>query len=313
VHNEHEPDPKFLERLEWQLGSELRRSRKAGGAPRRGIRVLKTVGLVIGSIALGAAGMGASQQLSEAWRKELLETRLEVQLQLAQTRLQTQLEIVGRTREQVEQGLREERELAYLELLIAQAEATVKTSELELEEVRSSGREPLDDLSAPLVDGRDFVSERLRVRMGPARQHLDVVRPEADRTRQRVEAGVVHEQELQAPSLAALEAELQLDALARQLELRRAYLESEISAVEAELQLLEVEARNRVTLLRQQLEYYQRDLDRFARAVGLDTSDAVAATQLRARVTEVEGQLRLAQAEQEIVRRELRRREEGAQ
>lgn len=312
MHNEHEPDPKFLERLEWQLASELRRSRKAGGAPRRGTRVLKTAGLVLGSIALGAAGMGASQQLSEGWRKELLETRLAVQLQLAQTRLQTQLEIVGRTRQQVEQGLREELELAAAELHIAQAEADVKTTELDLEEVRSSGREPQDDLSARLVDGRDFVSERLRVHMDLASQHLDFVRRQADRARQRVEAGVLEEQELRARSLAELEAKLQVDALAQQLELRRAYLESEISAVEAELRTLEVEAQNRVVLLQRQLDFYQLELDRFTRAVGLDTGDAVAATQLRARVTEVEGQLRLAQAELEIVRRELQRREEGS-
>lgn len=308
MRDRHDPDPRFLEHLEWQLGRELRRGRSAAGMTRQGVRVLKIAGLMLGSVALGAAGMGASQQLSEAWRKELLQARLEVQLEQARQRVRMQQETLQLARERVEEGTQEERELMYLEFQIAQAEADAKATELELAEVRNSGREPLGELSSPLVDGRDYVSDRIRVRMDVARRYLDIVRQEQSRTRQMVDAGMVDERELQARSLAALEAELQLEAMRRQLELRRAYLRSEVSAVEAELQSLETEAQNRVTLLQRQLQYYQEELDRVRETVGASSSGAIALSRMETRLAEVEGQLRLANAELDIVSRELERR-----
>jgi outer membrane protein TolC len=269
---------------------------------------LKIAALMMGSVALGAAAMGASQQLGEAWRKELLEARLEVQLELAQQRVQMQLETLGLTREQVELGLQTDRELLIFEFQIAQAEADARITELELDEIRSSGREPLGELSSPLVDGRDFVSEKIRVRMEVAAHHLDLVRGEQARVRSRADVGVVSEDEVQAQNLVARQAELQLEGLGQQLELRRAYLDSEISAVEAELKLLEAETQNRVILLDQQRQYFQQELDRFQAAMDAGTMPAVAPAQMRTRVAEMEAQLRLAQAELEIVRRELERR-----
>jgi hypothetical protein len=251
--------------------------------------------------------MGASQQLSDAWRRDLLETRLEVQLELAQQRVAMQLEALGLTREQVEQGVRSDRDLMYHELQIAQAEAEARTTELELEELRRSGREPLGKLSSPLVDGRDFVSEKIEVRMEVARHHLDLVRRDEQRARERAEVGIVSEDEVRARNLVALQAELQLQSLAEQLELRRAYLDSEITAVEAELKLLEVETQNKLVLLDHQRRHFQRELERFQTAMGVGPTHPAAA-QMRTRVAEVEGQLRLAQAELAIVQRELERR-----
>ncbi|UCC81945.1 MAG: hypothetical protein JSW46_13160 [Gemmatimonadota bacterium] len=306
MHDKHEPDPRFVESLERQLGRELRRAGRT--RPRPGVRFLKTGGLIAGSVVLGAAAMGFSQQLSDAWRRELAEARLEVQIDLARQRAQVQLEVLGLTREQVEQGVRSDRDLMYFELQIVEAEAAVRTMELELEEVRRSGREPTGELSSPLVDGRDFVSERIQVRMEVARHHLDVVRRDEVLVRQQAEAGVVSEDEVRARNLVAMQAELQLESLARQLEIRRAYLDSEITAVEAELRLLEVEAQNQVVLFEHQREYFQREVERFQAAIDTGVMRPAAAAQLRAQVAEVQGQLRLARAELEIVQRELERR-----
>ncbi|MGD2151805.1 MAG: hypothetical protein PVG79_00965 [Gemmatimonadales bacterium] len=307
MQDRHEPDPRFVESLEWQLSRELRRKRRTGGRPRTGVRFLKTGSLIAGSLVLGAAAMGFSQQLSDAWRRELLETRLEVRLELAQQRVDLQLETLGLTREQVEQGVRSDRDLMYHELQIAEAEANARIVELELEELRRSGKEPLGKLSSPLVDGRDFVSEKIEVRMDLARHHLDLVRDDERRTRQRAEAGLVSDEQVEARNLVAMQAELELQSLAQQLELRRAYLDSEITAVEAELKLLEVETQNRLVLLDRQRRHFQRELERFRTAMGVGPTHPAAA-QMRARVAEINGQLHLAQAELEIVQRELERR-----
>jgi hypothetical protein len=199
----------------------------------------------------------------------------------------------------------------YFELQIAQAEADARINELELEELRRSGREPLGKLSSPLVDGRDFVSEKIQVQMEVARHHLDLVRGDEELARQRADVGVVSEDEVQERNLVALQAELQLESLSQQLELRRAYLDGEITAVEAELKLLEVEAQSQVVLLDRQREYFQRVLERFDDAIGHGTMHPAAVAQFRTRVAEAEGQLRLAEAELAIVRRELERRSVG--
>ncbi len=306
--DKHEPDTGFVANLEWQLGSELRRQNRAGMAQGKSIRALKIAGLMLGSVALGAAAMGASQQLGEGWRKELLEARLEVQLELARQRVQMQLETLGMTRGQVEQGLQSDRELLYFEFQIAQAETDAKIMELELEEIRQSGREPLGELSSPLVNGRDFVSERIEARMELARHHLALVRGEQQRIADMADAGTVSQNDVRAHGLVALEAEQQLQMLEQQLEVRQAYLDSEITAVQAELKLLELESESQVAILEEKLQYFQREFDRFQAARDAGTMHAVAVVQMRTQVAEVEGQLRLAESELDIVRRELERR-----
>lgn len=304
----HEPDPRFVERLEWQLGGELRRRDRLGSGPRPAVRVLKLGGLMLGCVALGAVAMGFSQQLGESWRKELLETRLGVQVELANQRVAMQREALGLTREQVEQGVRDERDLAYLELQIAetQAEATIK--ELELEEVQRSGKEPQDALSAPLLGGRDFVSERIEARLEVARRHLEVVRRDLELARQRAEAGVVSDEEVRARALVTRQAELRLESLERQLILRRAYLDKEITAVEVELRVLEAETQNRLALLDGQRAHFQRELERYQAAFDVGAMRSATVARLRGQVAEIEGQVRLAQAELKIVRRELEAR-----
>lgn len=304
----HEPDPRFVESLEWQLGRELRRKHRMGGSPRPTVPVLKLGGLMLGCVALGAVAMGFSQQLSDSWRKELLETRLEVQVELANQRVAMQLEALDLTREQVEHGVRSDRDLIHFELQTAEAKAEATIKELELQEVRRSGKEPQDALSSPLVDDRDFVSERIEARMEVARRHLEVVRRDVELARQRAEAGVVSEDEVRARNLIARQAQLRLKSLNEQLELRRAYLDKQITAVEVELRLLEVEAQNRLALLERQRAHFQRELERYQAAIDVGAMNPASGVQLRAQLAEIQGQVRLAEAELAIVQRELEAR-----
>jgi hypothetical protein len=306
MRNQHEPDPRFVDSLEGQLARELRRKKRVGTSP--SVRAMKMGSLIAGSVILGAAAMGFTQQLSESWRRELLEARLELQLQLAQQRVEMQLDALGLTRREVEQGVRSDKDLLYFELRIAEAEADARTRALELEELRQSGREPQGVLSAPLVDGRDFVSEKIKVRMQVARHYLELTQGEVELAREQADVGVVSEDQVQARSLVAQEAEAQLQSLAQQLELRSAYLDDELTAVEVELKMLEAEAQSRVVVLRRQSDYFQNELARYQAQVNSGVMHAAALAELSTRVAEVAGQLRLAMAELEIVQRELQRR-----
>ncbi|MGD8276897.1 MAG: hypothetical protein PVH00_02675 [Gemmatimonadota bacterium] len=304
----HEPDPRFVEGLAGELGRELRRQNRAFGRAGRGLRALKTTGLIMASVAVGAVAMGATQQIGDSWRKELVEARLEVQLRLAREVVQTQQESWGLVRSQVERGVRESGEIAYADYQIAEAEAQVRIAELELEESRLTGREPQDALSSPLVDGRDFVSDRIRARMEVARRHLELARQVGERARQRAAVGIVQESESEEQQLVAREAELELASLTRELELRRDWLGARISPVEAELRLLEAQAGNRVAALELRVRYLRGHLQRFQAAIGAGTMRPAVAVELQTQVAEAEAKLELAQAELRIVREELARR-----
>jgi hypothetical protein len=309
MQNRHEPDPRFVESLEWQLRRELRRG-KGDTAPHPIFGTLKIAGLMLCSVAVGAVAIATSHKLQDSWRKELLEARLEVQLQQAYQRLDIQLDAIGLTREQVEEGLQTDQELAYFELRIAEVDADAKVLELELEEIRSSGREPLGELSSPLVDERDFVTERIEARQDAARHRLEVFRNAGERIRQRVEAGVVDQREWQAQDLMVMEAELQLQVLTQQLKLRQAFLDSEISAIEAELGYLEVQARSQVAQSDQRRQYFQSELDRLISLIEAGVIRPAAAADMRTQMAAIDAELHLAREELRIVRQELERRAE---
>lgn len=305
--SKHEPDPGFVDRLEWQVGRELRRrSRGLGLSPR--LRLARTVGVMVACVALGAATMGVSQQLQDSWRKELVEARLSAQVQLTEQRLEMLRGAAESSRRQFAVGVIGEREVAQIELQMAQTEVDGQIVLLQLEEVRGSGREPLGELSAPLVDGRDFVSEKEDLRRELARRQLDVAQGEAARVRRRAALGVADPLDVQPADLAVAELELQLQAYDRRLVIRRAYLATEISAVEAELQALELEAENRLVLLERQGELLQSQMAQVESRVAVGIMSQLDATPMRTQISEHEAQRRLVEAELQILRRELERR-----
>ncbi len=306
--DKHEPDQHFLDKLEWQLRGELRRQNRSGTQDRVSIRILKIAALMLVSVGLGAGAMEASQQLQEGWRSELLEVRHAVQLEIARHRVEMQRETLEEVREEVEQGLRNREDLLQEEQQIAQAQSLVDLMELRLEEIRESGREPLGELSSPLVGDRDFVSERIQIRMRVAQVNYNTLQTRVEVDRSRVDAGVYDDIDLQGWNLAAREAELELDGLAKKLETRQAYIRGEITAVVAELSVLELDIQNRVLLLNQQQELYGSELERFRTMEEAGLATPSYSRQLRMHNASIEGQLRLAETELGIVQRELANR-----
>ena len=152
--DKHEPDQRFVEKLEWQLTGELRRLNRRGGPAPISIRILKIAALMLVSIGLGAGAMEASQQIQEGWRKELLEVRHAVHLEIARHRVEMQREALEETRDEVDQGLRDSQDLLQEEQQLAQAQSLVDLMELTLEEIRQSGMKVGTE-----VDGHDWATE----------------------------------------------------------------------------------------------------------------------------------------------------------
>lgn len=313
----HEPDSQFVENLEWQISSELRRQMRNAPAPNHALRrFARAATMVIVSIAFGAVAMAASQQIEESWRKELLASSLEVRLELARQRVEMARQEFERIERQYEVGTVDDETLAMAGLQLADIEAHARTLELELEEVQITGREPagvtgresVGELSSPLVDGRDFVSERIRVQMDVVARQLDIAVNALERARQRVEIGVQQQRDLWAVEMMVAQHEAQLELFETRLEIRRAFLEGELSAVETELRLLEAEAEERGASMQQQLALAVREKEYFERMAAVGTISPFELTRAEMRVAEIEAEIQLAELEMELVRREIQAR-----
>jgi len=308
MQNKHEPDPRFTEKLEWQLGTELRRQNRARAARNSPRRLLGLGALMMISVVFGAGAMAASHQMEESWRRELLEASLDVRLDLAMRRLDMQLEELDRVRERVEQGLLDERELTHFELQIARVETDAKILDLERQEIRLSGRQPLGKVSSPLVDGQDFVSERIHARTALQQRHVDLMQSELDRTIEMFQLGMMQEEDVLARELALQEAQAEFTVLQQELDIRRDFINEEISAVEAELRVLQAGSERKSLLLNQQMDLMLLEMERVQTQIDAGLVDQLTMAQANMHIAEIEAELMLAQIELEVLQRELEAR-----
>ena len=139
-------------------------------------------------------------------------------LELARQRIQLAVEELARVEVRVGIGTAPPLAREQPRLFVAESEVQVRRMELELEEINLSGRESRDDVSAPLVSGRDFVSERLGLEMQIERQRLEMVVAELQAQARRVEVGTMTPFELNGLQLAVgvAEDEDPVGALARE-------------------------------------------------------------------------------------------------
>lgn len=301
----HEPDKQFVENLEWQIGSEVRRRNRTTARRSPLGRLARAAALVVVSMAFGAVAMGASYQIEESWRKELLVAGLEVHLELARQRIQLAVEELARVEVRVGIGTAPPLAREQPRLFVAESEVQVRRMELELEEINLSGRESRDDVSAPLVSGRDFVSERLGLEMQIERQRLEMVVAELQAQARRVEVGTMTPFELNGLQLAVGVAEDRLVSVETRLQIRQSFLAGEMATGEAELQALIGDAQSRESTARRRLDVAQRELGRIQRMSAVGVAGGATVQQVELAVSEAEAELRLAEIELGLLRQAL--------
>ena len=297
---EHRPDPQFLSRLEWQLSTELRRqerfSQRNGGQSWTRRIPWKGIGLVGLSILVGWAGAIAAGHLQgDSWRKDLWMARSTIALELAQIRL-----------EFTQEGVEEEKESTLENYFIALGELLgdkhkVRMAKLDLEEVQASGDRPQSELVAPLVYGRDFVSERIQCEM-------QRIQEEIDRDHRYVEA--VERERGEVDPFSHLDEALQqrneeIDKNRRLLTLRSAFLEGKMSPSEVEARSQLREAEERRNNLESQLQLATRQLIQVREALeegrGSEINLKIAEFELKT----IAAKARLAQSEVDLLHRRV--------
>ena len=128
---------------------------------------------------------------------------------------------------------------------VSEGEAELRSIELDVEEIRATGREPMHSMSAPLVSGRDFVSERWRVEMTVPAAALARERTRADAVRGRVQVGLAKPSEVEAATAQIAELEAAVEAFDQKLAIRQAFLKAGLTATGADLRGLQAENESR--------------------------------------------------------------------
>lgn len=305
---QHEPRPEFLEHLEWQIRTETRRQRRfaAGEIPwwRRG--ALRTAALVIVSLLVGFAGATAAQEGSERRALELLERQSQLQLQMAELELGLAADRLVWLESLVAEGNASERQLGLARWQREMMEREVTRARLSLEELQASGRPARNDLAAPLVNGRDLVSERLELRLEDLQTQLTVVTFQFEQVAGLVEQGRADRLDRERLDLEQSRVLREIEHVQRTLELRERFLDGAIGESDARSRQDLLVAQRDVTLARQQVAHASYQIEQAERTDGFSEMDRSAAeTELRM----AEVQLEIAETRLRYLRQQNRSRE----
>jgi len=305
MNEDNTPDPEFVNRLEWNLASAMRRQgafNAASGTTRRfRFRLGTTLALAVASMCIGGVGTYAATRGVDSQTAALYVARGEALLEIARTRLQHFAERLAKTQTLVKQGAAPESQLRADEFHYVHAQCETEIRELELAETRLTGQEPNDALSAPLVAGRDFVTERLAARHRQMEMPLALKVEQLRRMERLADAGAVHASELKAAQMAVIGAEREVAGVERRIELRASFLADELSATDVELQDMLIAA----TAAREAAERHREIAsEQYARLADLSGRGLVSSSELRAaeaNVLTVQAQVDLAELEVRIL------------
>jgi len=299
------PDPEFVSRLESELAREFRRQERFNpmsvGLGRRGI--WRVAALVAVCLALGAAAAVAAERLEDSWQKKLWLVRAENAIRVAQIRFDLLTEEVERLKQdpkadpRMRAALAQELSSVKLQLAVAQ---------LDRDEIEMSGRPPAGALTAPLVDDRDFVSERLRL-------DIDRVRERGQCLGRQLDTAEPAELEMltRAASREQARIDLETNHLHRQLALREDFLNGTIGAAELQIRTSLEEARLRLRDTQGRLEQIRQAMKEVETTVVSESERDNMRLQFRYDLATAEAEERLSRTEVELLERELTRARTG--
>jgi len=297
-----EPDAKFVDRLEWQLASEFRRRDRL--KPARGrIAVPRSVvalSLAAGVLLLGVAATKAAEIIKDSWRKKIEVARLETEVRIKSAFWESWKEWSAQMENKRALGLISHEETLTSKSASQEAAAELDRAILDLGEAKASGEAPRNELYAPLVEGRDFVSERLEIEKRSHQFEMELRRERIEPAlRHRVELGLIPKSDLDEVLGWLSVDEAGIKDIENRLALRRRYLAGEISAMELEIQIRLSAAEKDLREARSEIDTVGKGMEdlRAKEAVGLVPSSVVKAAQLALDAAEAKADLALREIE----------------
>lgn len=254
--------------------------------------------LTIGILMTGVAVIKAAEYIQDSWKRKIEIARIETEVKLKRAHLDSINEMLSRAKERFSNGLIREDEYQVIKLAAVRAEMDVSKSQLSLEEVKESGHAPRNELYAPLVGGRDFVSERLLIEMKEIGLDIDQYMTHFERLYERAERDLVSSAELGPLQAEINTREMMIAKIQTKLALRARFVKGEISAQEVEIEGRIVAAERNLNLAKTRVDTLEKQLQRLK---DLEARNMVTQTEVR----QMEYALNAAQAELELAALEL--------
>jgi len=299
----YEPENQFLERLEWQLTSEYRRTNRLKSSPEKVAisRRMVAVSLMVGTFMTGVAMIKATEVIRDSWKKKIEIARIETEAKLKEVRLGSIREIVSRQEIEYANGLLPEEEYEMMQIVLEKAGQDLQNSQLNLEEVTASGKAPRNELYAPLVRGRDFVSERLIFELNNIELDLGQYKNHFAKQKQRVDVGLVHKSELDALQSAIDAQSVKIVNIQNKLDLRSRFVVGEITAQEIEIKERISVAERNLYMAQSKVEFLNKGIKQLEDRVDVGVVSQTELTQLQYVLRAAQAELDLAVLEMDVL------------
>jgi len=299
----HEPRPEFVSHLEWQLKTALQREHRFAEPVKPQIGGKMKIGaLVLASALMGAGGMAVGNEVQEAKAQEIRVLEAEGRVEMANLELEIVRSQFADIDRLFESGMVDEESVLEARVMVAQAEMSLAVAQIDLEELRLTGRAPDDDLTASLVDERDFVTERLTHEERAAQEWYQMAFRRYIRMQELYEIGAVERRDLSEAELAVRESEGQLELLETRLTQRHQFLAGEITTEAAELDWEAQEAESRIKVLEGLLDTTLQELRSVEERSEAGMVQEVEVRQSRLELMRVELELEMARLRLEHIR-----------
>lgn len=213
----HQPTPEFREYLEGEITREYRRHRSFSR--------LRTTAVVVASLAAGTTAGLASAQIREGTQRDSLLEVARSDMALAGLRLELARAGVADASAKLKAGLISQASLAEAESELRGMEAEAMRAKLNIDEIRATSLPPRDALNAPLVAGRDFVTERIQLDLFLSQQQLTAAEQAQAETERQVRVGAASDMALLDAGLAVIRARAALGTLAERRKLRKEFVD----------------------------------------------------------------------------------------
>jgi glucose-6-phosphate isomerase len=289
----HEPRQEFVNGLELVLRADLRR------------RSLTIAAVAIVSMAVGGGLVATAYEAQLNEQRDLLLKTFEQRAVVAKQRLALATKQLRDVQESVSVGIEPQEALRDMRYKVTEAEAEVKSGELDIAEIRATGREPMHALSAPLISGRDFVTERWRVEMTVPAAALAVERMRAQAARSRFEIGMANTMDVEAVESRVIELEAAVGAFERKMGIRQAFLKGGLAAAVAELRGLEAEAELRRSALERRIGFARRQVEDLKARIEVGTANPLNLAEAELRVQELQLKMSKVGYELLLIRKQL--------
>lgn len=249
----HQPTPEFRDYLEGEITREFRRHRSFAR--------LRYAAILVATLAAGTtAGLASAQIRENAQRDSLLETA-QSDLALAGLRLELARTRLADVNSKFQAGVVGRMSIGAAESELRQMEAQAARAKLNIEEIRASSLPPRDELNAPLVGRRDFVTERMTLDLFTAQQQMTAAEQALSDAERQFRVGAVPELAVQDAKLELTRARAALGTLAERRKLRKEFIDQGTAVdqlnrrfQQAQVRFDAMVAQEAVNVLRQRLE-----------------------------------------------------------